>query len=89
MCSTNQTLAIFFHCVLSVAMNTVEINSADVLFTESYGERRRQAAMEISPGKSRCYLLYHVYICQAGYLEVCVFAWFEVIKAKAQTVQPG
>lgn len=59
--STNQTLAIFFHCTLSLAMNTVEINSADVLFTESYGERRKQAAMEISPGKSRCSIYFIMY----------------------------
>lgn len=43
-------------------MNTVEINSADVLFIESYGERRKQAAMEISPGKSRCSIYFIVYI---------------------------
>lgn len=52
--------------MLSLAMNTVEINRADVLFTESYGERRKQAAMEISPGKSRCsiYCIMYTFVKQ-------------------------
>lgn len=59
--STNQTLAIFSPLYTFVGYEHSEINSSDVLFTESYGVRRKQVAMEISPGKSRCSIYFIMY----------------------------
>lgn len=58
---TNQTLAIIFAVSFLLDIYSAEINRDDVLFTESDGERRTQAAMKISQGKTRCSVFYIIY----------------------------
>ncbi len=83
--STNQTLAIFFplHAFAGYEHSGNKQRWC-LIYWELWWEEEAGSNGDLSREEQVLYLFYHVHICQAGYLEVCVFAWFEVIKAKAQ-----